>query len=259
MKQFLLPEPPDADGVVRLSGADYRYLARVRRLSAGAVFTALLPDGTKTRALVQAVTAESLVCECLDIKTKVNADHLPPLALFQSLPKGTKIDLIVRQAAEAGVSEIAPFVSAYSVPPLPKPGTEKTERWRRIIREARQQSGSAIDTVIKPVCDLDGLFAYWENVKVRYQKPVGVLLHQAPLEQGSLHQYLKDEPDFVAAAVGPEGGFSNEEAQQFMDAGFKPLVLGRSVLRCETAALYAVAAIHITLLEITEWTLKPLL
>jgi 16S rRNA (uracil1498-N3)-methyltransferase len=188
------------------------------------------------------------------------ASALPPIALFQALPKGAKIDQIIRQAAEGGVAEIIPFVSGYTVPKLKEREgkIEKIDRWKRIVKEARQQSGSDIATDIKDICALDNVFAYWESVKTRYKNPTGILFHQDPLknEKGSLHHYLTGSPDFAAAVIGPEGGFSAEEAERFIQAGFKPLVIGANILRAETAAVYAIAAIRILLLENTEWMLK---
>ncbi|MDR2446115.1 MAG: RsmE family RNA methyltransferase [Treponema sp.] len=261
MKQFLLPHPTDAHGVVRLTGDDYRYLARVRRLSEGDVFTARLPDGTETRALVQAVSSDAIVCECLAPAEQMAGALLPPILLFQALPKGAKIDQIVRQAAEGGVAEIIPFVSTYTMPKLKKAeGTAgKINRWKRIVKEARQQSGSVVETCVREACTLDAVFSYWEAVTIRYKNPTGVLLHQEPFAvNSSFHHCLAGNPDCAAAVVGPEGGFSPEEAERFVRAGFKPLVIGANVLRTETAAVYAVAAIRILLLESAEWMLKTL-
>jgi 16S rRNA (uracil1498-N3)-methyltransferase len=291
MKQFLLPKEPDGNGVVRLEGGDFHYLVRVRRIRQGVVFKALLPDGRETRVLAQAVEKDALVCECLAPELEKGARSLPRIALFQALPKGAKIDQIIRQATEIGVSEIAPFVSAYAVA-RPDADGGKTDRWQRLVREARQQSGSAVDTVVRPVCSFSGILEYWESVKARYQKPVGILLHQDPLAKGSFHGYLKrcgdsDAPreadpgggssgwsdgtdragdggfaagctaaDFAAAVVGPEGGFSSEEARLFLAAGFKPLVLGENIMRVETAAIYAVSVMQTILMEGEEWMPK---
>jgi 16S rRNA (uracil1498-N3)-methyltransferase len=88
---------------------------------------------------------------------------------------------------------------------------------------------------------------------------VGLLLHperqnpDSPLEQGTFHGYLDKIPDLVVAAVGPEGGFSPEEGARFIAAGFRPLTIGSTVLRTETAALYAAAVIRIILLERSSW------
>jgi 16S rRNA (uracil1498-N3)-methyltransferase len=254
MKCFILPEVPDSQGLVRLRGKDYHYLVHVRRLNPGAVFDVRLPGGEEAALRIKSLDGASLVGECLFNRSPAG-DSLPPIALFQALPKGAKMDLIVRQAAEGGVAEIVPFAAEYSVPKIKNvPEWEKkTERWERIIREARQQSGSAAATLVRAPCTAEALFAYWDTLKGRYSGALGLLLHQDPLEQGTLHGYLRPVPEFIALAVGPEGGFSPGEVSRFLAAGFKAIILGNTVLRTETAALYGAAAVRIILLENAAW------
>ncbi|MCL2374381.1 MAG: RsmE family RNA methyltransferase [Treponema sp.] len=263
MKRFLLSAPPNSDGMVRLYDKDYHYLARVRRLRAGSYFDALLPDGAEIRLRVLSTADNILIAECVALPESVRAQQgqagqvpakrMPPIALFQGLPKGAKMDIIVRQAAEGAVFEVAPFQSDYSAP---RAGADKIKRWERIIREARQQSGSATETIVKPPCALEDILGYWESIKKSYERPVGLLFHQEPLERGSFHDYIRGNPDFVAVAVGPEGGFSPREVSLFLAAGFKPLLLGNTILRVETAALYGIAALRIILLESESWMPK---
>jgi 16S rRNA (uracil1498-N3)-methyltransferase len=265
MKRFILPSPPDSRGLISLAGRDFHYLARVRRLREGAVFDAALPDGSAVRVLVQSLADERLTGECLPGEL-IDETALPPIILFQAMPKGAKLDLIVRQAVEGGIAEIRPFVSAYSVPRVSggvSPGKGgggpgRVERWRRIIKEARQQSGSSTATDIAAPCGVEELLEYWETLKSRHRRPRGIILHPqsgGPLAKGGFHGYLYDNPDLVVLAVGPEGGFSPEEVSRFAAAGFKPLVIGNTILRTETAPLYAAAAIRVILLENTTWTL----
>jgi 16S rRNA (uracil1498-N3)-methyltransferase len=200
---------------------------------------------------------------------------MPPLVLFQALPKGSKMDLIVRQAAEGGIAEIVPFVSGHSVPRIQGGGPEdgKLARWKRIIKEARQQSGSPVVTAIQAPGSVDTVLDYWEVLRRRYSGVLGIFFHlslpggpgeegapplnQYPLEQGGFHDYLNINPEMVVLVIGPEGGFSPEEVSRFAAADFKSLVMGNTVLRVETAALYAAAAVRIILLERASWTLKP--
>jgi 16S rRNA (uracil1498-N3)-methyltransferase len=263
MKQFILTSPPNGDGIIRLYGKDYHYLVRVRRLKGGSVFPALLPGGAETPVKVLSTVDGILIGQCMEGgEGKAGGAALPPIMLFQGLPKGTKMDLIVRQAAEGGLSEVVPFESEFSAVTI-KPGMdEKLRRWERIVREARQQSGSVIPTAVKDPCTVDGLFGYWADLRQKHPRGVGILLHQepwpaeGPLEQGTFHDYLYNDPEFVAVAVGPEGGFSPGEAGRFIAEGFKPLVMGSTILRTETAALYAAAAVRIILLERASWASK---
>jgi 16S rRNA (uracil1498-N3)-methyltransferase len=258
MKQFILPSPPDARGEVLISGRDFHYLVRVRRFKSGAVLNALLPSGEEVRFRIKSLDRDTLIGECVAAPAAGVSVTLPPIILFQALPKGSKMDLIVRQATEGGVSEIRPFVSDYSVYRPGKREEDKTGRLRRIIKEARQQSGSPVATELSGPCDMEALLIYWEELRGRFQRPVGILLHQdpaGPLARGTFHRYLSNAPDLVVFAIGPEGGFSSPEVSRFLDKGFKPLVIGNTVLRTETAALYAAAAVRIILLENAWWTL----
>jgi 16S rRNA (uracil1498-N3)-methyltransferase len=314
MKRFILSAPPDSRGLIRLSGDDFHYLARVRRLGRGDCFDALLPSGEAVRVRVLSVKGSCLTGECLfgvsagssvgvsagpsngagpsvgvsvgpsvGVPAGISAEpsegagssappvaELPPLLLFQALPKGAKMDLIVRQAVEGGIAEIVPFASAYSVPRIQSPEEGKVPRWRRIIKEARQQSGSPVDTVLREPGSVDSALDYWQVLRGQYAGALGLLLHPSPelegeggasgpdpLARGGFHGYLSTSPGLVVLAVGPEGGFSPDEASRFMAAGFKPLTMGNNVLRVETAALYAAAAVRIILLEKASWTLKP--
>ena len=254
MKRFVLPILPNPEGMIRLYEKDYHYLVRVRRLKTGMCFDAVVPGGAETRVRILSTVDNILIGECLGL-SETRLPSIPPIALFQGLPKGVKMDLIVRHAAEGGVSVVAPFESEYSTAHLNN-STEKLKRWERIIREARQQSGSAIQTEIRPPCGINSLMEYWESLKKNYRRPLGILLHQEVLENGTFHDYLFNCPDFVVLAVGPEGGFSQKETALFKAAGFRPLLMGNTILRTETAALYGTAAIRIILLENEAWTIR---
>jgi 16S rRNA (uracil1498-N3)-methyltransferase len=256
VKRFILSQPPDSDGFIRLGGRDYHYLVRVRRLKPGMFFPALLPGGAEVRVRVRSTDGDTLVGECLALPERCQAP-ISPILLFQALPKGTKMDLIVRQAAEGGITEIVPFASEHSIPKVQAGGDEKLRRWERIIREARQQSGSGIATAVHAPLDTDGLLAYWETLKARQPGSLGLFFHQDPVDEGSLHGYLEAMPELIAMAIGPEGGFSPAEVSRFLAAGFKPVKIGDTILRTETAALYGAAAIRIILLESASWTYRP--
>jgi len=252
---------PDKNGMVRLQNNDYRYLVRVRRFAPGEYFPALLPDGTETTVRVCSVDNNTLVGEAANVAANVAATLAATVILFQALPKGEKMDLIVRQAAEGGITEIVPFASEFSSVKIGKSGTganskQKFSRWERIIKEARQQSGSATTTTIQQPMDIDSLFAYWEQIKAQQPGALGLLFHHLPLANESLHRYLNIIPKIVVLTIGPEGGFSSAEAQRFLAAGFKPYTIEGSILRTETAALYMAAAVRILLLEKDSWETK---
>jgi 16S rRNA (uracil1498-N3)-methyltransferase len=270
LKQFILKETPGRDKLIRLSGDDYHYLVRVRRLKPGDSFPALLPE--RIRGTVSVLSTEGgilsgrvSVSEKVVVSEKARPElspvssaapsAVPPIVLFQALPKGAKVDLIVRQAAEGALSGVVVFTAERSVARPEKPAA-KEERWRRIVKEARQQSGSATETAIRFCPSLTEALSYWAVLREQYREARGLLLHQDPLEQGTFHDYLGSKPGLVAVAAGPEGGFSGAEVADFQKVGFRAVRIGDTVLRSETAALYGAAAARIILLERTAWILK---
>jgi len=264
MKQFVLPGQPDEKGRVVLTGGDYRYLVRVRRLAPGERFPALLPDGSRASVRVCSVDGSALVGEVSPdggASPSARETALPPIILFQAIPKGEKMDVVVRQAAEGAVAEIVPFESEFSDVKIGGSSESKFSRWERIIREARQQSGSAVATAIRRPVTCDGLFDCWAEIRAERPGALGLLFHHLPVEDARftnprLHVYLETDPEAVALAIGPEGGFSPAEVERFLAAGFRPFTIGDTVLRTETAALYAQAAVRILLLERDSWKTK---
>jgi len=264
MKQFIFHKEPDfskdGDSIVRLKGNDYHYLVNVRRMAIGEFFSALLPDGRESLVQVLSIKRGVLTGKCSITENHAHeqGNNLPPMILFQAMPKGDKMDLIVRQAAEGGIAEIVPFVSEFSVAKTDAGKGQKFSRWERIIKEARQQSGSKTATILRQPLTINELFNYWEKLQEKTTiNSLGLLFHhQKGLEQKVLHEYLNSMPAVVAFAIGPEGGFSEKEVTLFSENGFKPINIGDTVLRTETAALYCAAAIRILLLEKDSWELK---
>jgi len=275
VKQFILNKEPDKDGVVRLDGDDYRYLVRVRRLAVGEFFPALLPNGEETEVQIISIENNNLTGKCRqnaenDCRHVVSSSCETRIILFQALPKGDKMDLIVRQAAEGGIAEIVPFISEFSIAKT-NAGGQKYTRWERIIKEARQQSGSKIVTALHEPLMMSGLFDYWKKLNDENggdngagRGVIGLLFHHPTpefhgakvLAHKSLHGYLNSNPGLAVFAVGPEGGFSEAEVSLFTENGFNIFTVGDTVLRTETAALYCAAAIRVLLLEKNSWELK---
>ena len=254
MKQFILESEPDKEGVIRITGSGYRYLVRVRRLASGERFRALLPGGEETELQILSLKENVLTCRCSQ-PLPLSASDEPQIILLQALPKADKMDLIARQAAEGGITEIIPFTSEFSVAKTGASG-QKFSRWERIIKEARQQSGSKVQTIIRKPLSIEELFEYWKKIE---SSALGLIFHHIPekgLEYKSLHSYLNDIPRVIALAIGPEGGFSEKEVSLFIQKKFNPFTIGSSILRTETAALYCAAAVKILLLERESWELK---
>jgi 16S rRNA (uracil1498-N3)-methyltransferase len=242
MRQLLLPGALAAGRQVELAGEDYHYLSRVLRKVPGDRLTAIDEVGRRWSVAVIADDGSRLT---LLVETEVApADRFPRVTLYQAIPKGRKLDDVVRQLVQFGVHRICPLVTERTIV-RPDEGSGRVERWRRIAREAVQQSGAGTPAEVLPPRDIGELRAQ--------PGALSLVLHTEPLAQTSLHGYLGRIPDEVELVVGPEGGFAGTEISRLREAGFEPLWLGPQVLRSESAALFAAAAIRLLIVEYAHW------
>ena len=252
----MLPVEYSGEPEVELEGEKAHYLVRVLRLGRDDSFPAIDAAGNHYHCTIRRL--EPTLVLRVQRKGAVIGDR-PRIRIVQSIPKGRKIDGVIRRCTEAGIAELQPVLSDHTVVRLTDedvPG--KLSRWKRIATEAVQQSGTPFPVTILPPKPLDRYLSELSGS----EKSLRLMLHQAPLANCSLHRYVAEsDSEPVGAlslelAVGPEGGFSERELAIFRSARYKPVYLGPQVLRTETAALYATAAIQIILLERSEWRLK---
>jgi 16S rRNA (uracil1498-N3)-methyltransferase len=261
MKQFLLPAAKPEQGCdmgvsleVTLDSKDTHYLKNVLRCRPGDVFTAADRDGNLWEAELSSFINKKALIKLLRIVDtgKNDTEKLPRIILYQSLLKGKKMDIVVRQAAEAGVSAIVPVVSEFSIVKIEDKDWEtRIDRWNKICREALQQSGSRVFPDIFMPLELKQAA---EKTKCE-EKNISLFFHQEPIANKPLHQYLFSAPENISILIGPEGGFSDNETKYLQENNFLPAWLGRNVLRAETAAIYSIAAVKTILLERDKWTL----
>lgn len=237
MKTFLLPGEP-VDKILKITGEDFHYLCHVRRHNSGDQLRVKTPGGEFWNAVLRDISDKSCSLEMKELLESIPTRHRD-IELYFCLPKGKKGDLIVRQAAEAEVRLIQPLTSDHSLVKIrdEKDSRQKLERWKKILREALQQSGSLVETEVLPPKALKSLD--------RMDGKDVFFLHQiSRLESDWTNMVSMDNSRPVVLLIGPEGGFSDSEVLWMESKGYIPVFLGNTVLRAETAALFAVAAVR---------------
>lgn len=166
--------------------------------------------------------------------------------LLQALPKGAKQDLVIQKAVELGATRLGFVESEHAVVRLRRRAGNAVDRWRRIAVSAAKQCGANRLPEF-------GIFASIEET--RRWLPAGVrelVAHPAGAAR-PLYDVLAEWRGAggadVAAWIGPEGGFSEEEVMQLVERGAVAVSLGPLVLRAETAALYCLCALGLLLGE----------
>lgn len=260
MRQYVAEKEFDKTNRLVVSGKDFRYLVQVLRLKAGDVLEVRLPSGNLETAVIEKIQSKQLLLKkeensCSVLETGVKASELTrdaqgaALWLFQFMPKSAKFDGIIRQAVECGVSYIVPIVGDFS----PKAGdSHREERWNRIVKEASQQSGSAVLTKVFSPCSLKEAMELWE----KECKKIGFFLNEKLDGEKSLRKLFLQHcsSDFslqhIGIAVGCEGGYSEQETELLKKHNFNSIHFETNILRCETASLYGIAIVQNTYWEL---------
>jgi len=237
LRRFILdPECFEEESAVNLTGAAARHIRNVLRLKTGDQI--LVTDG-HTRKFVCSISLISKSGVRADIAGKLETveNSLPSVTLAQAIPKGRKMDNIIRMACEIGVDRIVPVISERCIVKLNNDSQAgKMERWREIAVSAAEQSGADCPAlVMNParIDDLPGLFvsdhsiALWEN------------------GTRSLKSELRglDNPVSILLLAGPEGGLTENEVEKLASSGFAIASLGSKILRTQTAAIAAASAL----------------
>lgn len=227
-----------AEGAIPLAPGALHHLRDVLRLDAGSEII-VVHGGVAARVRLTAV-GESAEGEALEL---LPARHLPRVTLAQGLAKGEKMDDVVRQATEIGVSRIVPFSAERSVVRLDADkAAARVERWRRIAAEAAQQSQRA------DIPQVHALATSGELPDILEGSLMLVCWEDAIDAEGiaSAIERLGPAPETdVTVVVGPEGGLTAGEVSLLEASGAVTVTLGATVLRTETAGVVATAlAVH---------------
>ncbi len=228
-RRFFIERSHVLGDVVTMSGTDARKIVQVLRLrtgdrieivdSAARVYDATLRvDGATVHAALGELRSRAR-------DTGVRID------VAQGVPKGQKMDFVIEKLTELGAATILPLVSERAI--VRDAGAAKIERWRRLARAAAAQSGRddipsieapmSFGDVIGRCGDYDVVLFPWEVLADRPPPQ-----HLAGIIAGARR---------ILAVIGPEGGFSHDEAERAAAAGASLISLGRRILRTETAGL----------------------
>ena len=272
MRQFIVSSVPDKNGIISVSGKDFRYLRQVLRVKIGDMINVRLSDGTLSNTTVcnilenqkqiqlqicQKGSADESVTRGVQAEQIVSSNSSIEYWLFQFIPKASKMEQIIRQATECGIKNIVPVIGEYSQKNnVLAMESSKKDRFLRIVREARQQSGSPVETTILDAVSLKEAISLWNEETLDDGEKAAVVLWECCEQTKTVHEVLsKSDIKKVAIVIGSEGGISPSEIQELSLNGFIPIHFDTNILRCETAALYGIAAVQCALLENKKWEL----
>jgi len=235
-RRFLVPPGSLEPGrELELPPAEAAHARKVLRLGPDQIVWLLDGRGRVARARLLRVERRSVLARVEEVETP--PPPRPRLVLGLGLLKAPAMDLLCRALTELMVQELRPFLCRRSVPRLDKPG-QRVERWQRLAAQALKQCGAPQAPRIHQPVPLAEMLA---------AAPAGarrILLYEEERHHPLARALAGPVPEEVWLLVGPEGGFTPQEAEAAGQAGFTACTLPGALLRAETAALAAAAVVR---------------
>jgi len=228
---LFVPETLGPDQELSLSKENTHYLAQVLRLRTGDRL--LLHDATGARwnGRVQTIQRRAAIVRVTD-RRQIDTESPLRITLAQGLLKGQKMDWVVQKATELGVTEICPVITERSEARR----QDRRERWLRIAQSATAQCGRSRVPELRPPSSLEGFMKSWDGPGIFFWEAASEPLHASHLADDSTGK--------IVILVGPEGGFSEDEARRAEEKGFQQARLGPRILRAETGAITALTLVQ---------------
>lgn len=218
-----------------MAGETAHHLGRVLRAEPGQLYE--LSDGNRVW-LARIAEVQGDRVEFSLIEELSSREPSLPTVLLLSVVKFDAFEFALEKATELGVSAIVPLVAARSEKSLLAAAPKRAERWKKILREASQQSRRVRIPELAPLSKPEAAFS-------SHSDRLKILLSERP-EARPLRGILEGQNvrAGVVLAIGPEGGWTEAEVQRAQTHGFREASLGRLILRTETAVIAALASVN---------------
>ena len=246
MYRFFVEPSQIGEEEIRICGSDVNHIKNVLRMKQGEEILISGGENLEYTCYIQEMQEEEVTAHIMYVQEA--GYELPSrIFLFQGLPKGDKMELIIQKAVELGIHQIVPVASRRSVVKLDKKKEEKKiVRWQAIAESAAKQSKRMY------VPQVAGVMSFGEAVQ--YAGKLDVVLMPYELAKGmkETKEIIRgiQKGQSVGIFIGPEGGFEEEEVRQAVSlAGARPITLGKRILRTETAGL---TVLSILMFELEE-------
>ena len=237
MPRFFVPTENITDSEIKITSGDAAHISRVLRLKKGDALLVCDGRGFDYDAEITEIGAGEITCS-ISQKRRSESEPNISVTLYQGIPKASKMDYIIQKTTELGVSAIVPVAMARCVSKIEdkKTETKKLERWRKIAKEAAQQSQRGIVPEVRSVMTFD------EAVEAMSGSDLYFAPYECEEESGLKNTLLSvKNPETVSFMIGPEGGFDLGEIEKLKSADIPTVTLGPRILRTETAGEAALA------------------
>jgi 16S rRNA (uracil1498-N3)-methyltransferase len=244
MPQFYLPPPWETQKPHPIPLELLHHL-RVRRISEGEVIPIFDGQGQIASATIISLGNKTGELTITAVKQDIQSELPYAITLAQGLAGGDKMDWVIEKAVETGASRVVPLQCERSVIKLTRNSdVERAQKrlihWRAITQAACEQCERTVLPLVEP---LEAIADYLANADAELKGALKLIFCTG--DHSSLANTITPLPaQDVILLIGPEGGFTPEEIELAMKAGFQAVSLGKRILRTETAGIAAISTLH---------------
>ena len=240
MPRFFVENDSINDGVFTLTGENSRHISLSLRMKTGEHITVCDTEGRVSECEITDISSDTVKARTLKV-LRDNGEPPYKAVLCQAIAKGDKMDTIIQKAVELGVYRVIPFESKNCVARIkPEARAKKTERFRNIAKAAAKQCGRAYIPAVAPPVPFEKALSEAGGTRLFcYENERTLHLRDAVAR-------AQDKSEF-SIFIGPEGGYSAEEAALAVSLGADAVSLGRRILRTESAAPFVLACLSYAL------------
>ena len=245
MHRFFVEPSQIGEKEIVITGPDVNHIRNVLRMRAGEELLAADGQGSEYRCILRELQDSAIRAEICR-KLSGSAELPSRITLFQGLPKSDKMDLIIQKCVELGVFRIVPVTTKRTVVKLDaKKEESRRKRWTAVSESAAKQSGRGI------IPEISGVQSFREAVEEAGELDICLIPYEKAEDMARTREILSGIPAgaSIGVFIGPEGGFEEEEVREAMEAGARPITLGRRILRTETAGMAVLAMLGYLLEE----------
>jgi 16S rRNA (uracil1498-N3)-methyltransferase len=239
MSKFFVGSDKIYDDRIIIDGTDVNHIKNVLRLKVGDKLQVSDSSARLYNCTIFESDASQIILK-IDDRVQENNELSVKVTLFQGLPKGDKLELIIQKAVELGIYEIYPVINERTIVKIePKKIASRVERWNKISEAAAKQSGRSIIPIVHEPLRFNEALKLCDS----FDK---VLL---PYENADGMKYASECIDAAAASekaaffIGPEGGFAAKEIELAKEHNINIISLVKIILRTETAGLTVMSLI----------------
>ena len=236
MSRFFVDPSAVGENSIVIEGDDVKHISKVLRMRIGE--TIEISDSVEWEYLGEIIRIDPDQVEAKIVdKQRFAREPKTRITLYQGVPKGDKMDQIIRKCTELGVSRFYPVFMARSIVKDNGRYGKKIMRYNAIAAEAAKQCRRGLIPLVCDAIRTEDILKYMQLhdlVLFPYEEEKIITIKQAIRQQDQ-------KPRNPAIIIGPEGGFSKAEAESLIKAGAVSVSLGKTILRTETAGPAAAA------------------